>query len=207
MPGPTRNLSGCLSGLFIVALACGAAFILLRPAPPLPDGPLKPSTAPPIVDQKSPPVSSSEVRPPTPRDDSADKVEAPSPPHRRHRDAADSPPVEAPPEPRSPAHSESNVVENVTVLDRDERVVYRGSVDVGPTLERIAAGNRLDFPDDGIVFQNRERRLPAKPRGYYHEYVLPTPRLGGPGPQRVVIGENSEVYYTPDHYRTFRRVR
>ena len=65
-----------------------------------------------------------------------------------------------------------------------------------------ASGNH-----DGIVFENREGRLPKRPRGYYREYVHPTPDLSGPGPQRVVVGESHEVYYTPDHYRSFRRIR
>ncbi len=66
---------------------------------------------------------------------------------------------------------------------------------------------RLPFSHDGIVFENRERRLPLKPNGYYHEFVQPTPHERGPGGQRVVLGRNGEVYYSSDHYRTFQRVR
>jgi ribonuclease T1 len=97
-------------------------------------------------------------------------------------------------------------ISDQTIRDLEGGVAFRGEIDVGPTLERIQAGKRLDFPNDGATFQNREGRLPRKPAGYYKEYVHPTPGIRGPGPQRIVAGENGEFYYTPDHYRTFRRV-
>jgi len=93
-----------------------------------------------------------------------------------------------------------------TIRNENGKVVFRGDVDVGPTLARISRSERLEFSHDGIVFQNRERRLPSKPPGYYHEYVHPTPGLAGPGPQRIIRGRNGENYYTPDHYRTFQRL-
>lgn len=96
-------------------------------------------------------------------------------------------------------------VANATIKDQDGRTVYAGSIDLAPTVARIRAGKRLSFSHDGIVFENREKRLPPQPTGYYHEYVHPTPKVGGPGPQRVVLGKAGEVYYTADHYRTFRR--
>jgi len=76
-----------------------------------------------------------------------------------------------------------------------------------PTIERIERGKRLRFSHDGSVFENRERRLPIKSSGYYREFIHPTPDDDGPGGQRVVIGREGEVFYTPDHYKTFRRVR
>ena len=101
----------------------------------------------------------------------------------------------------------SLVVHNVRVTNEDNDVIYRGDVDLTATLQRIERGKRLRFSHDGITFENRERRLPAKPGGYYQEFVHPTPGVEGPGGQRVVLGRDGEVYYTPDHYRTFRRVR
>lgn len=77
------------------------------------------------------------------------------------------------------------------------------SVDIKPTLDRIAAGKSNRHPNDGSVFHNRSRSLPIKPSGYYREYVVPTQGVSGPGPQRLVIGKEGEVYYTPDHYNTF----
>jgi len=105
-----------------------------------------------------------------------------------------------------PATGRTAVVANQTIYDQDRQVVFRGDVELGPTLARIDAGDRLRFPNDGATFQNRESRLPKKPAGYYKEYVHPTPGLSGPGPQRIVVGEKGETYYTPDHYRTFQRV-
>lgn len=104
---------------------------------------------------------------------------------------------------RSKAES---IVRNARVTGEDGQVIYRGDIDLGPTLERIERGKRLRFAHDGSVFENRERRLPQKPAGYYHEFVHPTPGDDGPGGQRVVVGREGEVYYTPDHYHTFRRV-
>jgi ribonuclease T1 len=97
-------------------------------------------------------------------------------------------------------------IPNVTVRDQDDKVVFRGTVDVGPTLKRIEQGEKLRFSHDGIVFENREKRLPKKPSGYYHEYVHPTVKVGGPGPQRIVKGKGGEVFYTHDHYHTFLRL-
>jgi len=99
------------------------------------------------------------------------------------------------------------VVRNVRVTDEDKRVIYQGDIDLTDTLDRIERGGRLRFSHDGITFENREKRLPNAPSGYYREYVHPTRGESGPGGQRVVIGRKGEVYYTPDHYRTFRRVR
>ncbi|GDY30059.1 type IV secretion protein Rhs [Gandjariella thermophila] len=53
---------------------------------------------------------------------------------------------------------------------------------------------------------NRAGDLPTQPLGYYHE----TDVWPGPGPrgsQRLIVGNGGEVWYTPDHYGTFRRVR
>ena len=98
------------------------------------------------------------------------------------------------------------IVRNQTIYDLDGKVAYQGDVDLTDTLARIEAGRRLRFSNDGSTFQNRERRLPKKGTGYYKEYVHPTPGLAGPGPQRIVVGQSGEAYYTPDHYETFQRV-
>ena len=99
-------------------------------------------------------------------------------------------------------------IENVTVLNLEGEVAFRGTVDLTATMRRIDAGTQLErFRNDGSTFQNRERLLPNKERGYYKEYVHQTPKLGGPGPQRVVTGQQGEAYYTFDHYKTFRKIR
>ena len=91
--------------------------------------------------------------------------------------------------------------------DLDGKTVFRGDVELKPTLDRIAAKKRLNqFFNDGIAFQNRERRLPQKSAGYYHEWVHPTPEIHGPGPQRIVSGSAGDLWYTPDHYARFYRI-
>jgi guanyl-specific ribonuclease Sa len=97
------------------------------------------------------------------------------------------------------------------------KVIYEGPIDVNPTLERIREGKKLEHRNDGVFFQNRERRLPVHKddREYYREFVLWNPKLNAkftikvkfPGPQRVVIGKKGEVYYTGDHYSTWKKVR
>lgn len=74
------------------------------------------------------------------------------------------------------------------------------------TLSRIARGGPFEHRQDGVVFQNREGRLPAKPKGYYHEYTVDTPGLDYRGARRIITGGTPPeiYYYTDDHYRTFR---
>jgi guanyl-specific ribonuclease Sa len=76
------------------------------------------------------------------------------------------------------------------------------------TLRLIAAGGPFPYDRDGTTFQNRERRLPAQPPGYYREYTVPTPGSSDRGARRIVSGGNppSEFYYSDDHYRSFRRL-
>lgn len=74
------------------------------------------------------------------------------------------------------------------------------------TLELIAHGGPFPHRQDGVVFENREHRLPERQRGYYHEYTVETPGLEYRGARRIITGGNPpvEYYYTDDHYRTFR---
>ena len=74
------------------------------------------------------------------------------------------------------------------------------------TLELIERGGPFPYDRDGTVFQNRERLLPDRPRGYYREYTVETPGSRDRGARRIVAGgQPPEVYYyTDDHYRSFR---
>lgn len=76
------------------------------------------------------------------------------------------------------------------------------------TLRRIRAGGPFDHRQDGGVFGNRERLLPQRPRGYYHEYTVDTPGSRDRGARRIVTGGDppTEYWYTSDHYRSFRRI-
>src|SRR5689334_10662725 len=92
----------------------------------------------------------------------------PAPADKPATAVTEAPPPAAPTEPTQVGPS--TLIAQQTIRDQNGRVIFRGDVDVSPTLERIQRGERLSFSHDGIVFQNRERRLPQKPSGYYHEY-------------------------------------
>ena len=81
--------------------------------------------------------------------------------------------------------------------------------EVRETLRLIDRGGPYPYRRDGVVFKNIERRLPLKPRGYYHEYTVPTPGSRDRGARRIITGEQPPAvfYYTDDHYRSFRRVK
>lgn len=92
-------------------------------------------------------------------------------------------------------------------------------------LAKIAVCKPLPYSNDGIIHSQAHNGLPVKPSGYYLEYTLivpnrPTgskpepvviggqtymtgPVLSARGPERLMIGDHREVYYTPDHYTTF----
>ncbi|MFJ9102608.1 ribonuclease domain-containing protein [Streptomyces sp. NPDC102405] len=74
------------------------------------------------------------------------------------------------------------------------------------TLELIDRGGPFPYAKDGSVFGNFERLLPAHQRGYYHEYTVPTPGSRDRGARRIVTGQGGEIYYTDDHYDSFRAV-
>jgi ribonuclease T1 len=75
------------------------------------------------------------------------------------------------------------------------------------TLALIRQGGPFPYKRDGVVFSNRERRVPAQPKGYYREYTVPTPGVRDRGARRIIVGNPGEYYYTDDHYNTFRRIR
>jgi guanyl-specific ribonuclease Sa len=80
--------------------------------------------------------------------------------------------------------------------------------DARETLRRIREGGPFPYRQDGGAFQNRERLLPLRPRGWYREYTVDTPGSRDRGARRIVAGGDppSEFWYTADHYRSFRRI-
>ncbi len=78
------------------------------------------------------------------------------------------------------------------------------------TYELIRQGGPFAHEKDGVVFANRERILPLKNRGYYHEYTVATPGARDRGARRIVCGGQirapDNCYYTDDHYASFRRI-
>jgi ribonuclease T1 len=130
--------------------------------------------------------------------------------------AAGRAPVAAPVQSNAPSEAPASVQSagDSTLVMRDQRIyaldgslAFEGDVDLAPVLARIDAGERDPHRNDGSTFQNREGRLPRKPRGYYTEYVVRTPGLREVGPQRLVLGRDGDVWYTPDHYDSFVQVR
>ncbi len=93
------------------------------------------------------------------------------------------------------------------------------------TLQLIRRGGPYPHDRDGVTFGNYEKRLPPAQRGYYSEYTVMTPGVSHRGARRIVVGcerqrpvtapgllwlahcrDGGIVYYTADHYRSFRRV-
>ena len=99
---------------------------------------------------------------------------------------------------------------------------------INDLLAKIAVCTPLPYTNDGIIHSDIHATLPTKPAGFYKEYtlIIPGRKTGdGPepvkigdqtfmtgevlsprGPERLMIGGNTEVYYTPDHYKTFVRL-
>jgi len=98
-------------------------------------------------------------------------------------------------------------IDGVTVVDTRQNIRLTGTVNLEGTFNRINSGSKFPHKNDGSIFRNDKSALPAKDFGYYTEYVHPTPGVSGPGVQRVVIGRSGEVYYTPDHYNSFIRLK
>ncbi|WP_406836451.1 ribonuclease domain-containing protein [Streptomyces sp. AHU1] len=74
------------------------------------------------------------------------------------------------------------------------------------TLALVDRGGPFPYAEDGSVFGNFERELPGHARGYYHEYTVRTPGERDRGARRIVTGRHGEIFYTDDHYNSFKAV-
>lgn len=97
--------------------------------------------------------------------------------------------------------------------DRSESSQFAGEIataelpaEARAIIAVIRRGGPFAHDKDGSIFFNRENLLPAAPRGYYREYTVPTPGVSHRGARRIVSGGQGEMYYTADHYRSFRRI-
>ena len=84
-------------------------------------------------------------------------------------------------------------------------------VEAQRTEQLIHAGGPFPYSRDGVVFGNYEKRLERQPRGYYHEYTVPTPGARNRGARRIICGGNKPTepvacFYTEDHYNSFHRI-
>ncbi|MBC7802573.1 MAG: ribonuclease N [Candidatus Parcubacteria bacterium] len=85
----------------------------------------------------------------------------------------------------------------------DKKQLPREAVE---TIALIRKGGPFPYERDGAAFGNREKLLPARERGWYREYTVRTPGARNRGARRIVAGSDGTLYYTDDHYRSFRRV-
>ena len=93
-------------------------------------------------------------------------------------------------------------------LPSDDAVVLASELpeQARETLALIKQGGPYPFAQDGAVFANRERRLPVAPRGTYREYTVKTPGRRDRGGRRIIAASSGALWYTADHYRSFRRI-
>lgn len=81
------------------------------------------------------------------------------------------------------------------------RVIYEGEVKLNATIERVLA-RRVKYGYDNKVYDNANGQLPERVDGYYRSWVHPTRGVRGPGPQRIIVGQRGDWYYTPDGFET-----
>jgi len=121
-------------------------------------------------------------------------------------------PQEAPPQ-SAPADEHTEHTEHDEHADEDDGKDHRALfVDRIPIGERnavvdvaglIESRGPFKYPQDGSVFQNREKRLPKQKPGFWHEYTVDTPGESDRGARRLIAGDDGSLYYTRDHYETF----
>jgi len=74
------------------------------------------------------------------------------------------------------------------------------------TISLIRNGGPFPYQRDGVTFGNRERLLPQRERSWYREYTVKTPGARDRGARRIIAGRDGTLYYTDDHYRSFKRI-
>ena len=92
-------------------------------------------------------------------------------------------------------------------------------------VTKIIKCEKLPYKEDGQIFTNKEGLLPQMEKGYYREYtlIIPSgsqkefnvgdthftayPSYSKRGPERIVIGGGSIIYYTPTHYESFVQIK
>ena len=74
------------------------------------------------------------------------------------------------------------------------------------TIALIKKGGPFAHQRDGSSFGNRERMLPLRERGWYREYTVRTSGERTRGARRIVAGRDGTLYYSDDHYRSFKKI-
>ena len=100
------------------------------------------------------------------------------------------------------------VVFSLCALGFSERAVEKKQLprEAVQTIALIKKGGPFPHQRDGVAFGNREKILPPHERGWYREYTVKTPGERTRGARRIVAGRDGTLYYTDDHYRSFKRV-
>jgi ribonuclease T1 len=96
-------------------------------------------------------------------------------------------------------HSRSRQIDTISSRDLPPEALA--------TINLIGQGGPFRHKQDGTVFGNREGALPHKRRGYYKEYTVETPGLSHRGARRIIAGAGGELYYTDDHYKSFKLIK
>lgn len=106
----------------------------------------------------------------------------------------------------APAEVTAATADSRRFSDLDSVDVDDLPAEAATTLDLIAAGGPFPFSRDGAVFQNRERLLPLHDLGHYQEFTVVTPGESDRGARRIVAGADGGLYYTDDHYSSFREI-
>ena len=80
-------------------------------------------------------------------------------------------------------------------------------IEAHQTLKEIEKGKPFRYAKDGVVFRNREGKLPIQKTNYYCEFTVETPNATDRGARRIIVGENGEKFYTDDHYENFKEIQ
>lgn len=195
---------GGFTPLLVVGVIALVAWMMLRPATPQ-------ATQTTAVTPTSAAVTATEAAP------TAESSPA-TPAQTQAAAAAETPTVEAPAMLAAPTKLPTNTPKPVKPTATPTRgppaqidglpVITLGALppEALATLALIESDGPFPFGKDGSTFQNRERLLPRKSTGYYHEYTVITPGENDRGARRIVGGEGGELYYTDDHYASFTRI-
>jgi ribonuclease T1 len=58
----------------------------------------------------------------------------------------------------------------------------------------------------GAYFANVGTHLPTQPPGYYREYLVESTGSPNSGMERIILGDNGEVYFTEDCGNSFAEI-
>jgi hypothetical protein len=72
----------------------------------------------------------------------------------------------------------TSFINGVKIYDRNGNLIAEGTVDLQPTLDRIQQGVRFPHRNDGSIFGNRQGLLPARPHGYYTDFLTISAAIG-----------------------------